>query len=148
MNKEILKIAKDVREQEKLNKSKDTSYNHIFIVQEGFLRHSKDYGEYDCDGYIWINKDGETLDDKKISNLCEALTVLKSEASFDNETYIKLYFKKAYNYVTACFTEKGCQKYIDERANYHRGKLRISSRTSEGNPEMDAIRAFLIGLEE
>src|SRR5574343_474719 len=86
----------------------------IFIVQQKV----RDFGfepSY-ADEYIWIDEASEEVGDPEL--------IAKLEASDDEEVdglaYHKVYYKERMEYVTACFTERGCLDYIEQ--NRHRMK--------------------------
>lgn len=53
-------------------------------------------------------------------------------------------YQDEWHFVTACFTEAGCQEYIRRNGHNHRGELRIYAAGSYRNEEFRAVRAFLI----
>ena len=55
-------------------------------------------------------------------------------------------YQDTWHFVTACFTEAGCNDYIARNGHNHRGKLRVYADSSYRNEEFRAVRAFLMGL--
>ena len=55
-------------------------------------------------------------------------------------------YQDEWHFVTACFTEAGCNDYILLNGHNHRGKLRVFADSSYRNEEFRAVRAFLMGL--
>lgn len=112
----------------------------IFLVQQK----RRDYG-YDpaySDDYIWI-------DDEASEEVFDEELIAKLEASNDEEvdglSYHKVYYKDRWEFVTACFTEAGCEDFI--RRNGHRMKEpRVYVDTAYRNEEFLLVRNFLIGL--
>ncbi len=55
-------------------------------------------------------------------------------------------YQDTWEYVTACFTEAGCQEYIRVNKHNHRGELRIYAATSWRNAEFRAVRDLLAAI--
>ena len=110
----------------------------MFIVEKKVF----DYG-YDsqfCDEYKWIDygEDHEEADEEETVRLDNLENTLE-----DTGTWEKVYYKERWQFVTACFTEKGCKDYI--RLDGHNlGETRIYAEGSYRNNEFRDIRAALI----
>ena len=57
-----------------------------------------------------------------------------------------MFYQDTWHFVTACFTEVGCNDYIRLNGHNHRGKLRVYADSSYRNEEFRTVRAFLMGL--
>jgi hypothetical protein len=73
------------------------------------------------------------------------------EAAHDNgedepDGWFRTAYQDTWHFVTACFTEAGCNDYIRLNGHNHRGKLRVYADSSYRNEEFRAVRAFLMGL--
>jgi hypothetical protein len=55
-------------------------------------------------------------------------------------------YQDTWHFVTACFTEAGCNDYIARNGHNHSGKLRVYADSSYRNEEWRTVRAFLMGL--
>lgn len=163
----ILEIAKDVSIQD----SRITE-QPIFTVQEE-VRVPANAG---CgDGYCYYDQHNcrELDDDEKavIDNLFSSfhldlesfsdmdmafdsrvdswLASVDKSGFFDDinmQELTKNYYKKVCVYVTACFTERGCNEYINANKHRHAGKLRVFADSSFRNFEYQAIRNFLLQI--
>lgn len=111
----------------------------MFVVQEKVRDwgYSSDYAE----DYKWHNRDDieDEADEEKVAEL-EAL----DNACDDTGTWEKLYYRYRWEFVTACFTEKGCKDYIEINRHNHRGKLRIYAEGSFRNDEFRRVRNALM----
>ena len=135
----IRKIAELIKTQD--NRITDQP---IFIVQ----RERRDYG-YDsgwADDYVWCNiADSEECIEEEDEQY-EVLNNQDENGEIDSDWY-RCYYKKRWEYVTACFTEQGCKDYI--AANGHNlGKTRIYADGSYRNFEFREVRDFLLSLIE
>ena len=53
-------------------------------------------------------------------------------------------YQDTWHFVTACFTEAGCNDYIRLNGHNHRGKLRTYAASSYRNEEWRTVRSFLM----
>ncbi len=112
----------------------------IFIVQE----QKRTYG-FDpaySDKAVWLDCEGDEVDAEKHAQL---------ETARDNGEdipgdYTRTAYQDTWHFVTACFTEAGCNDYIALNGHNHRGKLRVYADSSYRNAEWRAVRGFLAGL--
>ena len=137
MQEDIKKIAELIKTQD--NRITDQP---LFIVQ----REVKDYG-YDSgwsDNYVWVNSaDSEECVDED-DELYEKLNEDEDNGE-DMGDWYRCYYKKRWEFVTACFTEQGCKDHI--AANGHNiGKNRIYADGSFRNFEYQAVRNYLLSL--
>jgi len=113
----------------------------IFIVQQIKRTWGLD-SEY-SDDYIWMENDSgdhEEADSAKAEEL-EAL----DDACEYTPGWEKYYYQDSWEFVTACFTESGCQDFIN-RNGHNLHSPRIYAEGSYRNEEWRTIRDFLIGL--
>jgi len=113
----------------------------IFIVQQIKRTWGLD-SEY-SDDYIWMGNDSgdhEEADSAKAEEL-EAL----DDACEYTPGWEKYYYQDSWEFVTACFTESGCQDFIN-RNGHNLHSPRIYAEGSYRNEEWRTIRDFLIGL--
>ncbi len=115
----------------------------IFIVQQKV----RDWGIHEnySDDVAWIDQYGEELSDARSTRL---------EALYDNGReyrrgksipYSRIGFRDRWEFVTACFTERGCEDYI--KANGHNlDSARIYAESSYRNREFRAVRDYLLSL--
>lgn len=111
----------------------------VFIVQQKKRRYglSGDYAE----DSVWVFEGDEA------NGFEEAmLTQLKEENKDVPDGWELVGYTDTWEFVTACFTEKGCEDYI--AANGHNlAEHRIYADGSYRNEEFRAIREFLMGLK-
>lgn len=112
----------------------------LFIVQE----QKRTYG-FDpaySDKAVWLDCEGGEVDAAEQTRL-EGLHDDGEDIPGD---YTRTAYQDTWHFVTACFTEKGCNDYIARNGHNHRGKLRVYADSSYRNEEFRAVRAFLMGL--
>lgn len=111
-----------------------------FIVQQK----RRDYGfmpDY-AEDYEWMDTDNEhrVADEEEIKRL-EVL----DDADEDTDSWEKVYYKDRWEFVTSCFTERGCKDYI--AINGHNlCEPRIYAEVSYRNNEFRTIRDWLKSL--
>lgn len=163
----ILEIAKLIATQD--NRATD---HPLFIVQEEVREPTYDgcadeYFYYDQHNCRELDDDEKTTVDSLFSffklniesfvdtdiptnrEINEWLESVGKSGFFDivrMEDLTKNYYKKEWVYVTACFTEKGCNEYINANKHRHAGKLRVFADQSFRNFEFQAIRNFLLQI--
>ena len=130
----------DLKEISRLIKTQDNRITDqpMFLVQrlERIYGMDSDYAE----DYVWTDGESEADD-------CEAATLDALEKSTeDTGEYYKCYYIEEWRFVTACFTEAGCEDYISRMGHRHSGKLRIYADGSYRNYEYQAVRNHLISL--
>lgn len=113
----------------------------VFCVQ----RKRRDFGYTDgsSDNYIWMI-DGEEASEEESLDFDEIDKDYYAELPKD---VWKQYYIDRWEFVQACFTEKGAENYI--QANGHNlGESRIYVDSGWRNKEWEEVRSFLLGLEE
>jgi hypothetical protein len=111
----------------------------LFIVQEK----KRIYGiDPDWGGdVVWLH-DGDELS-KEDAEIMEAKFWDGEEV---DGNYTRTSFYEYWDFVTACFTENGCNSYIRRNKHNHRGELRVYADGSYRNQEYRDIRNFLMSL--
>lgn len=111
----------------------------LFIVQKKV----RDYGF--ADGYVddfeWI-QDGEGVADEREARILQKMY----DRGRTIEGWELVGYRDRWEFVTACFTEQGCQDFIDRDGHNH-GETRIYAEGSYRNQEYRAVRDFLKGLQ-
>lgn len=111
----------------------------IFIVQQKREHPAAD--GHDFDRIAWVDFDGEEADEETAA----ALDREHEDFSDPPEGWARVAMVSHWEFVTACFTAKGCEDYI--AANGHNLKEpRIYADGSYRNAEFRALRTFLLGL--
>lgn len=113
----------------------------IFIVQQVKRTWGLD-AEY-SDYYIWMETESGEYGEAEPGKV-EELEAL-DYACEDTPGWEKCYYQDSWEFVTACFTEKGCQDFID-RNGHNLHSPRIYAEGSYRNEEWRTIRDFLISL--
>jgi hypothetical protein len=111
----------------------------IFVVEKSvIIITDPDYG---YDDEEWINTESGEYE-KANKTKARRLDVL-DDSGRETGDWKKFYLKETWEFVTACFTEKGCKDYLN--ANGHNlGKTRIYAYGSYRNYEYRDIRNYLI----
>ena len=111
----------------------------MFVVQERKL----DYG-YDpdyADDYHWLNAANEyEIADPVLSRHLDNLYQASGNTPRD---WQKTYYRERWEFVTACFSEKGCEEFINVDGHNH-GELRIYATSAHRNMEFRKLRDFLM----
>lgn len=130
MNEQLQRIGKLLRTQDNLATS-----DPMFLVQQRV----RFYGvalEY-TDDHVWI-KDGEEADRLEAARL----DVLEFGGG-DLGGWVKVGYVDRWEFVTACFTQRGADDYI--AANGHNlNEPRIYVASADRNAEFIAVRKFLL----
>ena len=107
----------------------------VFVVEQQQTVWAIDT-DYDNDGFEWLDADGP-VEPRKRDRL-ERL----HQAGGDTGDYRRLGYKNYWEFVTACFTRKGCEDYL--RQNGHNLKSpRIYVHSGWRNDEWQRLRAAL-----
>ena len=117
----------------------------IFIVQEKRRFYGLDPDYADDSDIIWIDSPNDYVEATPEEHA-------ELEAKYENgdpidDGWTRTAYKDEWRFVTACFTEEGCRKYL--RVNGHNlRETRIYVDGSYRNEEFRAVRAFLISLAD
>jgi hypothetical protein len=135
--KELKAIGENIRTQD--NRATDAP---MFIVQQK----KRIWGvDSDCSSdFVWVNVDA----DNTVANESEAaiLDQLEAEHKEVPDGWDRAGFVDTWEFVTACFTERGCEDYI--KANGHNlNEPRIYAAGSYRNEEFRSVREILKGLQ-
>jgi len=147
---DLRKLAEDLKPIGKLIITQDNRITDqpIFIVQE----RKRDYGydsEY-CGDYVWVLREDTTIeaDTKTHDQLEDAADDWDGEAKdSDGDIWFKCYYQDRWQFVTACFTEKACQDFINMNSHHHL-ETRIYAYGSYRNYEWQKVRKALIAIGE
>lgn len=113
----------------------------IFIVEERRRLYGMDPEYADDGGIVWRHWGGHEADADEHSTLESNWDETEAEPDgWTRTTYID-----QWHFVTACFTEKGCEEYI-ERMKHRHGELRIFAAGSYRNEEWQTIHGLLTAL--
>jgi hypothetical protein len=146
----MIDIGKEIRTQD--NRITDSP---IFVVEQKV----RDYGfsEDYVEDFEWINDEGETVSEDDVNDILEEHNKDVEEEEMvefvDLDDYNceefnlrKVYYKDRWQFVTACFTEKGCEEYL--KINEHNLKeARIYAFGSYRNDEFRSVREYLLKLD-
>ena len=113
----------------------------IFIVQQ--IKRTWGFDSEYSDDYIWVENDTGDYDEADPEKV-EELEALDSAYEF-TPGWEKYYYQDSWEFVTACFTESGCQDFIN-RNGHNLHSPRIYAESSYRNDEWRTIRDFLISL--
>lgn len=125
-------MKKEKLKQELKNQDNLSTADPIFVVYDW----EKIYGicsDY-SDDYKWL-LDGEEDDLEEMS-----------EEEAEEKGYEKIYYKKVRKFISAFFTRKSAQEFIDKNA-YHWNKPHIYVESLWRNYEMQEIRNYFLGGE-
>ena len=120
LNAELLAIAKRVQTQD----GRATA-EPMFSGQEKYREYG--YASGYADGHVWIDEDSE------------------GECEEDEPGARKVYYKDKWRTVMVAFTEKSCEDHLHAN-RHHFGETRIFAHSLWRNPEMIAIRAWLMSM--
>lgn len=114
----------------------------VFIVQKKV----RDWGLADgyTDNFAWLDSNNEFWEaDEKQARILDKMY----ERGKDMGGWRKVGYRDRWEFVTACFTEKGCEDYI-RRNGHNLGENRIYADASWRNHEYQVVRNFLLGLTQ
>ena len=113
----------------------------LFVVQRRMeLVCPEGYG----DGSKWLCPDEEFIEaDEVRSARLDAL----ENGYRETGKWEKFHYHEHWEFVTACFTEQGCEDYI-KRDGHNLGKTRIYAYGSYRNVEYQTVRKHLMNLAE
>lgn len=114
-------------------------------------------GDYDTDGYVWVNSDRDRTTENKRDSMIEALE--NEEVEFDKENatelflenlmeengYRKGYYRNEEVYSNAFLTEKSCKEHIQANKYHYENPVDYLSHAFR-NPDMELISQFLCEL--
>lgn len=110
----------------------------IFIVEEKHRVYGFDPAY--TDDIVWIDTANDCVE-------ADAEEHARLEAAEDEpDGWTRTGYRDEWRFVTACFTEAGCEDYIARNKHRHRGDLRIYAAGSYRNDEWRAVRDLLISL--
>lgn len=113
----------------------------MFIVQEQRRAYGFDPQFADDSEIVWRDSDGEATPEEHAK-----MEAQWNEDGEEPDGWTRTAYQDAWHFVTACFTEKGCNDYIRLNGHNHSGKLRVFAESSYRNEEWRTVRAFLMGL--
>ena len=114
----------------------------IFIVQR---RREHVCPEGYEDGHKWLCPDDEYAEASETRSA--RLDILDNNFRDITGKWEKFYYQEHWEFVTACFTEQGCEDYI-KRNGHNIGESRVYADTSYRNMEFRLVRDFLSGLDK
>lgn len=123
----------------------------LFIVQE--QRRTYGFDTAYSEDIVWLDSENENAEADAEEHA--RLERLHDECGVDRGhdegecvpgKWTRTAYQDTWHFVTACFTEAGCNDYIRLNGHNHRGKLRVFADSSYRNEEFRAVRAFLMGL--
>lgn len=114
----------------------------IFIVQEKRRIYGLNTGY--SDDIVWIY-DGDEITDENELNFINTIYKEKGENCEELEIYTRTAYIDIWEFVTACFTRKGCEDYI-EINRYNLKEPRIYVESGYRNREWEDVRNHLLGL--
>lgn len=134
---EILEIAQRLATQD--NRATDAP---IFIVEEKRRLYGFDTDYASDDEIVWRHSDGEEASRKERARL-DAMYEAGKDAP---EEWTRTAYLDQWHFVTACFTEAGCNEYIRVNKHNHRGELRVYAAGSWRNAEWRTLREWLLSI--
>jgi len=112
----------------------------MFIVQEKVRIYGFD--PLYADDYEWVDEGGELAEPEQVVELekgaAEGLLITN---------WVKTYYRERWDFVTACFTEQGCEDYLAENGHNH-GETRIYVESACYNHEYQTVRKALMAYAE
>lgn len=136
----ILNIAKRLQTQD--NRATDAP---IFLVEEKIRVYGFDPAYANDAEIVWF--DGPNDHEEATPEEHAKLEAEWQETGEEPTDWTRTAYQDRWQFVTACFTEAGCQEYIALNGHNHRGELRVFADGSYRNEEWRAVRAFLMGLK-
>lgn len=116
----------------------------IFIVQEKRRTYGMDPDYADDDEIVWL--DSENDHEEADAEERARLEALHDDGEDIPGKWTRTAYQDEWHFVTACFTEAGCQEYIRRNGHNHRGQLRIYAAGSYRNEEFRVVRDLLLAL--
>ena len=116
----------------------------IFIVQEKRRTYGFDPQWSDDNEIVWLNGPNDNAEADPDEH--KRLEAAWQETGDEEQDWTRTGYQDTWEYVTACFTEAGCQEYIRVNKHNHRGELRIYAAGSWRNAEFRAVRDLLVAL--
>lgn len=116
----------------------------IFIVEEKRRTYGFDPQWSDDNEIVWLNGPNDNAEADPDEH--KRLEAAWQETGDEEQDWTRTAYQDTWEYVTACFTEAGCQEYIRVNKHNHRGELRIYAATSWRNAEFRAVRDLLVAL--
>lgn len=125
----MAEIGQQIRAQDNLGTA-----DPMFIVQEKRRIYGMNH-DY-TDNFVWVDEEGNEADAEQSAKL----------AGLTDGDWTKTGYIDIWEFVTACFTRKGCEAYI--AANAHNlNEPRIYVATAYRNREFIEVREWLMGPE-
>lgn len=141
---EILQRLKEIG-QNIIDQDNRITEQPIFLVQQKV----KDYGYHEdwADEFDWIKEDGDptTIEDPKLIRRLNNIWFNGDHTCLEGK-YYPVYYKERWEYVSAFFTEKGCNDYLRIDRHNLSANVRTYADGSYRNNEFRDIRNFLIML--
>jgi hypothetical protein len=143
MSNPLAKIKHNLRTQD----NRITSHP-IFVVEQKKILST--HADYEVDGHLWIDYNSEKADEREtriLDKLSERNYEDVFEAKDSDRGWYKWYYQEIWEFVTACFTEQGCNDYL--KLNRHNlNETRIYVYSGYRNEEMINLRSYLMGDKE
>lgn len=112
----------------------------IFIVEEQHRTYGFDTAY--SDKVVWLNGPNDNAEATPEEHA--KLEAGWNEGDGEPQDWTRTGYQDTWHFVTACFTEAGCNDYIKRNGHNHRGKLRTYAASSYRNEEWRAVRSFLM----
>lgn len=135
---ELEALSREMHKQDNL-----ATAHPMFNVEDVPVRFTSDFDI--ADGHTWVNpeEDWAEADEKEAA----ILDAMEEKTDTSKLPWVKLGVIRTYRFVTACFTRKAAQEYID--ANRHNlNEPRIYVASAHRNYEFQLVRDFLLSLAE
>lgn len=116
----------------------------IFIVEEKRRTYGFDTDYADDSDIVWLNGPNDNAEADPDEH--KRLEAAWQETGDEEQDWTRTAYQDTWEYVTACFTDGGCQEYIRVNKHNHRGELRIYAATSWRNAEFRAVRDLLVAI--
>lgn len=98
--------------------------------------------DYDCDRIVWVDDDGQEATERQRMRL----ELLHDNCRETPEKWRRIAVKDIEDFVTCCFTEKGCKDYL--ASNGHNLRLPfIYVKSGFRNAEYIGLRNWLAGIQ-
>lgn len=142
-NKGLVEVIKKIG-QDIITQDNRITADPFFAVQQKV----KDYGYDDSysDNWDWISEQsGEMVYNKRLTARLDRI-LQHGDSDCLKDKYYPVYFNERWEFVTGCFTEKGCEDYLKLDRHNLNEEVRIYAYGSYRNYEHQIIREFLIKL--